>query len=214
MRIKNCYGFTLVELLVVIAIIAVLAAIIFPVFAKVREKARQTSCSSNIRQIGMAVMSYVQDYDEIYPKFEFGGMRYFWTDAVVPYIKNTQIFTCPSRPYRPWSGVFGSLECGYGLNCNGRVPEALSLGAFVNPTWAIMVGESCRCHKYSAIPDSHWVAPMTLAIFIGLSNGESTLPSHSPHSDGENDWFADGHAKLMNSMVLFSTPSFFDPAAP
>src|SRR5476651_491034 len=86
---KQKYAFTLIELLVVIAIIAILAAILFPVFAKAREKARQTQCASNLKQMALAEMQYVQDYDEIFPN---QGIEY---SGLVPYTKSTQIFVCP-----------------------------------------------------------------------------------------------------------------------
>jgi len=91
-------GFTLIELLVVIAIVAILAAILFPVFARAREKARQTSCQSNIRQLTIAYLEYVQDFDECFPNL---GYEDFWAkwpkDGIVqPYIKNTQVLQCPS----------------------------------------------------------------------------------------------------------------------
>lgn len=104
-------GFTLIELLVVIAIIAILAAILFPVFAKAREKARQSSCASNLKQIGLAINSYKQDYDETYPlnysAYDGNGSRmftgpscsyrgYWWIDELVPYVKNEQLWMCPS----------------------------------------------------------------------------------------------------------------------
>jgi prepilin-type N-terminal cleavage/methylation domain-containing protein/prepilin-type processing-associated H-X9-DG protein len=90
-------AFTLIELLVVIAIIAILAAILFPVFAQAREKARQTSCLSNIKQLAMAVNMYVQDYDETYPfACPDNWWYYTWGINVQPYIKNVQIFKCPS----------------------------------------------------------------------------------------------------------------------
>src|SRR5919197_75523 len=96
-------GFTLIELLVVIAIIAILAAILFPVFARAREQARKTTCGSNCRQIGLALMMYAQDYDEVMV------MRYYgtdpvakrditWKDAMEPYLKNATIYRCPSNP--------------------------------------------------------------------------------------------------------------------
>ena len=126
-------GFTLIELLVVIAIIAILAAILFPVFAQAREKARTTSCLSNTKQIGMATMMYVQDYDETYfeqlwpggcPASETG----YWTDSetlfgtiqpkelypvlLYPYVKNGGIFSCPSYSGTVYTASLALWNCG------------------------------------------------------------------------------------------------------
>ena len=100
-------GFTLIELLVVIAIIAILASILFPVFSRAREKARQASCASNLKQITMAMMMYTDDYDEILPVYSHGygiqgsmgfdggdGVR--WADMLMPYVRNGQLFDCKS----------------------------------------------------------------------------------------------------------------------
>src|SRR3972149_1546144 len=98
-------GFTLIELLVVIAIIAILAAILFPVFAKAREKARTASCQSNLKQIGLAVSMYKKDFDETFPPHwqnsvsgvgtlcDDNNWRLIWAELIIPYVKNTQIFT-------------------------------------------------------------------------------------------------------------------------
>src|SRR5438034_9888832 len=89
-------GFTLIELLVVIVIIAILAAILFPVFAQTREKARQTSCASNCKQIGLAIMQYTQDYDEVFPMAVRNDWTSSWPVLVQPYVKNSALFRCPS----------------------------------------------------------------------------------------------------------------------
>lgn len=94
-------AFTLIELLVVIAIIAILAAILFPVFGRARENARRSSCQSNLKQIGLGMMQYTQDYDERFPiaylhDTAVTGYYWGWMQAVQPYLKSTQIFQCPS----------------------------------------------------------------------------------------------------------------------
>jgi prepilin-type N-terminal cleavage/methylation domain-containing protein len=111
-------GFTLIELLVVIAIIAILAAILFPVFAQAREKARQISCLSNMKEVSLSVLMYVQDYDETYPQSEFWNEASFpagyslWSGQNVtqPYIKNKQVLLCPDdNPGTVDPGIISSL---------------------------------------------------------------------------------------------------------
>jgi prepilin-type N-terminal cleavage/methylation domain-containing protein/prepilin-type processing-associated H-X9-DG protein len=128
MNRRTARGFTLIELLVVIAIIAILAAILFPVFAQAREKARATSCLSNCKQIGLGIAMYNQDYDGVTFNNPYPGpggydgttpsLSIFWTEAIMPYIKSQQIFSCPSN-----SGTTGTAnypvidyKVMYGLN--------------------------------------------------------------------------------------------------
>ena len=116
---KTRSAFTLIELLVVIAIIAILAAILFPVFARARENARRSSCSSNLKQIGLGLIQYSQDYDEKFTRAWYGpngyeasdpgAGKYKWMDAIQPYIKSTQLFTCPSTPNGLSAGATGQF---------------------------------------------------------------------------------------------------------
>ena len=117
-------AFTLIELLVVIAIIAILAAILFPVFARARENARRSSCTSNMKQIGLGLMQYTQDYDERYPSLGHyigsisSANEVYWPDAIQPYVKSTQLFSCPSNTQ---TNTFpnSTIETDYGANALG-----------------------------------------------------------------------------------------------
>ena len=138
---RSTLGFTLIELLVVIAIIAILAAILFPVFAQAREKARQASCMSNLKQIGLGSMQYTQDYDELFMPVANGGEKagayyYWWAyydgvnyDAtkglLQPYMKSTQIQACPS--FRNLTAKqFGNTGYAYNSDYLSPYPSDLS----------------------------------------------------------------------------------------
>jgi prepilin-type N-terminal cleavage/methylation domain-containing protein/prepilin-type processing-associated H-X9-DG protein len=127
-------AFTLIELLVVIAIIAILAAILFPVFAKAREKARQISCLSNEKQLGLAFMQYTQDYDEHYPCGNYvtgGHYGQGWAGQIYTYVKSTRVFTCPddSSTLNPaWTSAASPVSYMYNLNVGEDDTDELSYG--------------------------------------------------------------------------------------
>jgi prepilin-type N-terminal cleavage/methylation domain-containing protein/prepilin-type processing-associated H-X9-DG protein len=113
-------GFTLIELLVVIAIIAILAAILFPVFARAREKARETSCRSNLKQIGLALHMYASDYDGLLPIADDKPVTnpilgFGLADVIQPYVKNRQVHRCPSDTTGWWKSDGTSYDYGFGL---------------------------------------------------------------------------------------------------
>lgn len=151
-------GFTLIELLVVIAIIAILAAILFPVFAQAREKARQSACLSNTKQMSLGILQYTQDYDEILPvQGDLSQNRGRWFFQIYPYVKNPDVFTCPNFPegrVDPGALFVGSTNAisGYGWNTALGDPRSVnsanviqtgySLGEIAKPAETIAVGET------------------------------------------------------------------------
>ena len=158
---KKKLAFTLIELLVVIAIIALLAAILFPVFSRARENARRSSCLSNMRQVGLGLLQYTQDYDEKLVRSWSGtnnqasdAQRYKWMDAIFPYIKSEQVFTCPSDsfkafgyPYRFRDGLkYGSYAIntaywGEDLIQSPAGGDNMSLAAIQDAAGCVWIGE-------------------------------------------------------------------------
>src|SRR5438105_695459 len=135
-------GFTLIELLVVIAIIAILAAILFPVFAQARDKARMTTCLSNLKQIGTGLMMYAEDYDEILPGSKVYGTSHplykpydwaLWVPILDPYVKNKKVYACPSGPN---TMVFGPAADRF--VCNLGYSEYIWSGPSGSTNWASM----------------------------------------------------------------------------
>ncbi len=134
-------GFTLIELLVVIAIIAILAAILFPVFAKAREKARQIACASNLKQISLGLLQYTQDNDETLPQCYHGNINtsdttgdYKWMDAIYPYVKSTAVFNCPDDPFP--GGTVGPARYQYesGTNYGSYAINAAYYNYYAGPS--------------------------------------------------------------------------------
>ncbi|MCS6949627.1 MAG: prepilin-type N-terminal cleavage/methylation domain-containing protein [Armatimonadota bacterium] len=213
------WGFTLIELLVVIAIIAILAAILFPVFSQARDKARSASCLSNQRQLALATLAYVQDYDEKFPQSIYSmenrvlrpgsGDRVFLVyDAVMPYMKNTQILVCPSISPLDFSlivqaiglrtsGVFRytAYAFNFGLFRSKAMPPGVfeadptvSLGSVSEPANTTMFYDTIY-RRPSDLPVDSICLPPTGAF------GWDNFPAHPRHADGFNVNFVDGHAR-------------------
>ena len=203
-------AFTLIELLVVIAIIAILAAILFPVFAKAREKARQSSCSSNVKQLGLAILQYAQDYDETYPHVYDDGftpaLRIIWADKIYPYAKSRQVYGCPSAnpnmaPAGGWpDSLRGTryLMCMTHIMTEGASNSGRRMADFIAPAETLMIAESDNtwwthfCARHSV-----WGAGGPII----TNNGRPALLGslnervNGWHNEGCNVGYFDGHVK-------------------
>ena len=186
-------GFTLIELLVVIAIIAILAAILFPVFARAREKARQASCSSNLKQLTLAWLMYNQDYDGVSMAACFQGVAGSCWDrrqitaggCLGPYIKNTQILMCPS--FSPPAGYDGSASS-YNYNREiGNPAKAESAINQVSITLCFGEGNGLRWMPYNT---------------TCCSNNAKHFGMQPNHNEGTNLSFCDGHVKWMKYSAI------------
>lgn len=198
-------GFTLIELLVVIAIIAILSAILFPVFARARENARRASCLSAEKQIGLGLMMYAQDYDEKMPLYYFtGSVSYAWNGALAPYVKNDQIFICPSASeILYWCGptVVHPYESGsYGYNIYLGTTTPVSLASVQSPSETVAIGEITQTVDWSIMyAPSQWGIARTPICGTGTTLGDQIA---FRHFEGNDIVFMDGHAKWMKKSAL------------
>lgn len=193
-------GFTLIELLVVIAIIAILSAILFPSFSRARENARRASCQSNLKQLGLGIAQYTQDYDEKYivaqptnPSSPAGGQTFVTT--IQPYIKSTQVFMCPS----------GSME---EITAEDNLSAKDALWTGPSPPWStasrghygfntlmedVALADVRVASETAVVIDASWYSVFSPG-FIGDSGLDAAR-----HFDGNNVLFVDGHVKWWNS---------------
>jgi len=201
MRTRN-HAFTLIELLVVIAIIAILAAILFPVFAQAREKARAISCVSNHKQIALGILMYIQDYDETFPRHYYSNGSTSltdppfspntpdnivgWNEAIYPYVKNVQLFRCPDSPRGPCSSTGSNGQTGLCGNDNGATGAT---GYSINARLAANTGledDGKQTHPSTADAALSWPA-MTILVTESSSNC-----SDGCSSSDENEWGWEG----------------------
>lgn len=224
-------GFTLIELLVVIAIIAILAAILFPVFGRARENARRSSCQSNLKQIGLGIAQYTQDYDEkmpyilpdpekVGPPGKFVSEYIVWGDVVQPYVKSMQIFTCPSnslpKPVPAPSGSplptisdsnFHYVPTVY-KDIEGMWIEFINFGGGAAPTALAAIDSPSETlsigeRKPAGSPYGY--------VVTSPSNGGAFTTMGKPsdlHLDGGNWLFGDGHVKWMRPEATEKNDNF------
>ncbi len=197
---RRSRGFTLIELLIVIAIIAILAAILFPVFARARENARRASCSSNVKQISLGLMQYTQDYDEKFPGWytdpDGGGFVINtadrgWTENIQPYLKSLQLYQCPSESTTAPATGNGLGYSDYFINARiaSTDPAGIAqptaggaaLSSLDSPTLTIMAGDGGSFNSENQM--SNW--PYNTA-----DPGQ-----YRRHLSGNNFAFCDGHVK-------------------
>jgi len=220
-------AFSLVELLVVVAIIAILAAILFPVFSRARENARRSSCQSNLRQIGLGALQYTQDYDETLFRSFYGAAtadsdattNYKWMDAIFPYVKNEQVFVCPSDNSMIYHFRDGKNYGSYGLNGAYNAPGSpyhpprssnsllVSWSQIVVPSESVWVCDDANAPSARNPGGSqgfYWPTPASNPT-ISHSSPRQLQNIVERHLDTTNVLFCDGHVKALKLDVLART---------
>lgn len=211
-------AFTLIELLVVIAIIAILAAILFPVFARARENARRASCQSNLKQIGLGIQQYTQDYDEQMPMCYWtpaANTQMSWKDAIQPYVKSFQLFVCPSNTFTNISTYQSLNKIPLSYNCNSTQAQAVfgstsgtaytggnaayNIAAFQYPATTIAAFESTFTNSDFNIANAYFAVTNRTS-----ANNPGTTYLFSGHLSTGNYLFVDGHVKAMKPLATAS----------
>ncbi len=225
-------GFTLIELLVVIAIIAILASILFPVFARARENARRSSCMSNLKQMGLGFMQYSQDYDEKLPTAysnngypmpdgydHFYNGYWIWWQMIQPYIKSNQIFVCPSLAVTDMESRMGRYGVNFKLIGPPTTAKSLAQINFTASTYMIMDAGNYQIQALFAVDPSE--AGNEYLPGIGQASGIACAASPVRQSDcesgrhfgGANVTFADGHVKWLKTSTMRQEALKYDEVA-
>ena len=215
-KVKGRRGFTLIELLVVIAIIAILAAILFPVFARARENARKSTCQSNLKQVGIALGMYLQDFDEVLPAIycDASGTRVRWHQMIGPYLKNELVRFCPSHTGRNYADVnqssYAGLMNGHIFIENGTGANQRALASF---TKVSDLGVALDANAWYA-----YYHPGNIALggTDAGNNNQANLSSVAGdwlymkrHADGANCLYMDGHVKWQKYDKLYQDYNFW-----
>jgi len=214
MRRKGA-GFTLIELLVVIAIIAILAAILFPVFARARENARKSSCQSNVKQLAQGVMMYAQDYDETLLDHCGQTTGICWAAGIFPYIKNVDVYYCPSSGIPRTTGwlyefgIYRTADLGSSILFDPQLPRSYAWNLMIDNLRLSQIDKPAQVICIADSDGTGWTAPMNTCIgftSFGATAACAAEYAHMQprHMDGMILAFVDGHVKWYTAQAILA----------